>query len=403
MAAENSTVLTINGGSSSIKFAIYEMAENPMSILEAKINRIGQGNPEFIVTYNRSNEKNSIPFRASNFHEAAGFLIEWLERQSGFNMVKCIGHRMVHGLKHTHAEIISDDLLSDLKKISAYDPDHLPAEIEIVQLFRNRHPDIVQVACFDTAFHTTMPRVAKILPIPRRFDNAGVQRYGFHGISYTYLMEALATAVGSEAANERVILAHLGSGASLAAVKEGKSIDTSMGFTPAGGVVMGTRSGDIDPGVAWYMMHSEKMTAGQFNQVINHQTGLLGISETTSDMQDLLKHESADIKAAEALAVFCYTIKKWIGAFTAALGGLDILVFSGGIGENAPVIRSRICEGMQYAGIILDEGLNQKNAPLISTGASNMQVRVIPTNEELMIAKSTMRLYNGEEKIKPQS
>ncbi len=393
MQLENSTVLTINGGSSSIKFAVYEMAGNMVCTLSGKITRIGTGSPDFIVTYNRSLETNSIPFKAANFKEAAGFLADWLERQPGFAQITCIGHRVVHGLKHTHAEIIRDRLLAELTGITAYDPDHLPAEIEMVQTFKARHPGLMQVACFDTAFHTTMPRVAKILPIPRRFDAAGIQRYGFHGLSYTYLMQSLTAAVGDVAANGRVILAHLGSGASLAAVKNGQSVDTTMGFTPVGGMVMGTRTGDIDPGVAWYMMQSEAMTPEQFNSIINHESGLLGVSGLSADMQDLLSAEKTDVQAAEAVELFCYSAKKWIGAFTAVLGGVDILVFSGGVGENAPIIRKRICEGLGYLGITIDEGKNDLNAPIISSTDGIVKVMVIPTDEELMLAKSATAIY----------
>ncbi len=403
MATDSVNVLTINGGSSSIKFALYNMGEQAGLVYSGKIERIGSANAGFSVTQTKSHEKNSLPVQATNFHEAADFLIGWLEQQPGFGDIKCIGHRIVHGLKHTHAEIVGDDLLKDLNSIVAYDPDHLPAEIDMVQTFKKRYPGILQVACFDTAFHAAMPRIAKILPVPRRFDEAGIQRYGFHGLSYSYLMEALTSVVGSEAANGRVILAHLGNGASLAAVTGGKSIDTTMAFTPVGGLVMGTRSGDLDPGLAWYIMQSEKMGPEQFNNLINHESGLLGISETSSDMQDLLKLENTDVRAAEALGVFCYSVKKWIGAFAAALGGLDTLVFSGGIGENATVIRSRICERLGYLGIDMDEEQNKTNAPLISKAGSAVQVRVIPTNEELMIAKSAAGIYRECVKYKPQS
>jgi acetate kinase len=264
----------------------------------------------------------------------------------------------------------------------------MPAEVELIEAFRQRHPTLPQVACFDTAFHCTMPRVAHLLPIPRRFDAMGIRRYGFHGLSYAYLIEELARVAGTTTAQRRVILAHLGSGASLAAVREGKSIDTSMGFTPAGGLTMGTRPGDLDPGVAWYMMKSENLTPKQFNDLINHDSGLLGISETSSDMRDLLAKETDDVRAAEAVAVFCYQAKKWIGAFAASLGGLDTLVFAGGIGENCPVIRSRICDGLGFLGIELEEKQNAGNEGVISAAASRATVRVIHTDEEQMIARS---------------
>jgi acetate kinase len=240
-----------------------------------------------------------------------------------------------------------------------------------------------------------MPRVAKLLPIPRHFDKKGIQRYGFHGLSYSYLMEELACVAGPEAANGRVILAHLGNGASMAAVKDGKSIDTSMGFTPASGLVMGTRPGDLDPGVTWYIMQSEHLSIEQFNQLINHDSGLLGISETSSDMRDLLKVESNDIRAAEAVSLFCYQAKKWIGAFAAALGGIDTLVFAGGIGENAPEIRSRICEDLEFLGIELDIKQNEASAPVISTKNGRASIRVIHTDEEGMIAKTVNEIINN--------
>jgi acetate kinase len=298
-------------------------------------------------------------------------------------------------MKHTDPELITGELLNELHSIIPYDSDHLPAEIELIEVFRQRYPNMKQVACFDTAFHRTMPRVAKLLPIPRRFDKIGIQRYGFHGLSYAYLIEELVRVAGKRVGKGRVILAHLGNGASLAAVHKGKSVDTSMGFTPAGGMIMGTRPGDLDPGVAWYMMKSENLTPEQFNNLINHESGLLGISETSSDMRDLLAKESDDIRAAEAVKLFCYQAKKWIGAFAAALGGLDTLVFAGGIGENCPIVRSRICEGLEFLGIGLDEKQNRKNAPIISKEKKSVAVHVIHTDEEWMIAKTVNEIINN--------
>jgi len=279
-----------------------------------------------------------------------------------------------------------------LHRISPCDPQHLPGEIELIESFRKHHPKLVQVACFDTAFHRTMPRVAKLLPIPRRFDAKGIQRYGFHGLSYAYLMEELERLGDPAATKGRVILAHLGNGASLAAVHNGKSIDTSMGFTPTAGLPMSTRSGDLDPGLFDYLSRTENKTAKQFDTMVTTQSGLLGISEISSDMRDLLNRESDDVRAAEAVALFCYEVKKRIGAYAAALGGLDTLVFAGGIGENAPVIRARICEGLQFLGIDLDESRNATTASVISAYGSQVIIRVIRTDEELMIARSVLRI-----------
>ena len=263
--------------------------------------------------------------------------------------------------------------------------------------FRQRNPELPQVACFDTAFHRTMPRVASLLPIPRRYEAAGVRRYGFHGLSYEFLMEELARLGDPAATKGRVILRHLGNGASLAAVRDGKSIDTSMGFTPTSGLVMSSRSGDLDPGLVYYLARTEQMSASQFQEMVNHASGLLGVSETSSDLRDLLARESEDVRAAEAVALFCYQAKKWIGSFAAALGGLDTLVFAGGIGENAPLVRGRICDGLGFLGIELNPKRNAENAPLISTDGGRVAVRVIRTDEEIMIARSVVRLLNPDD------
>ncbi|MET3113330.1 acetate kinase [Pedobacter sp. CG_S7] len=393
MKNENSNILIINGGSSSIKFALYSMDENPTEIFSGQIKRIGLDGPEFSVKNNINNKKNNVKMHASNFKEAAGFFIDWLKKQKDFDKVTCIGHRIVHGMKHTQAQIIDEDLLNELNQISEYDPEHLPAEIEIAKLFKKHFPLFMQVACFDTAFHTTIPAVAKTFAIPKRYYEEGVQRYGFHGISYSYLMQELKNQNEAEA-NGRIILAHLGNGVSLAAVKDGKCIDTSMGFTPAGGIMMSTRSGDLDPGVACYLMQ-KGMDAKAFNDLINHQSGLLGISGISTDMQDLLRREKENKDAALAIDIFCYQVKKCIGGYAAALGGLDILVFSGGIGENAPEIRERICNDLGYLNIHLNEEKNNKNQWQISTEKNNVKVYVIPTNEELMIAKSTSEFVNN--------
>jgi acetate kinase len=261
----------------------------------------------------------------------------------------------------------------------------------LIEAVRRRFPDLPQVACFDTAFHHDLPRVAQLLPIPRRYEAQGVRRYGFHGLSYEFLMGELARVAGSEVAPGRVILAHLGNGASLAAVRDGKPMDTSMGFTPVAGVPMSTRSGDLDPGLFWYLARTEGVDAERFNEMVNLQSGLLGVSETSSDMRDLLDRETQDVRAAEAVALFCYQVKKWIGAFAAALGGLDTLVFAGGIGENAPKVRARICDGLCFLGIEVEENRNAVNDDVISTVAGSVAVRVIRTDEELVIARS---VYN---------
>jgi len=388
----NPCVLTVNGGSSSIKFALFQAGEPLQRSLYGEVDRIGLSGTNLTFHDPAGNQHGSHRIAASNHKSAANSLVDWLEEQDGFALVGAVGHRLVHGMKHTKPEPVTRKLLNELHRLKPYDPDHLPLEIELIETFRRRHPKLPQVACFDTAFHRTMPRVARLLPIPRRFDAKGVQRYGFHGLSYAYLMEELARLGDPAATTGRVILAHLGNGASLAAVRDGKSIDTSMGFTPTAGLVMGTRSGDLDPGVAPYLAQTAKLTTKQFYEMVSHKSGLLGVSGTSSDMRDLLAREAGDARAAEAVALFCYQAKKWIGSFAAALGGLDTLVFAGGIGENGPVIRERICAGLGFLGIKLKEAWNAKNAAVISAEGGRVAVRVIRTDEELMIARSVCRI-----------
>jgi len=387
----SASILTINGGSSSIKFALYQVGEPLKRGLYGTVDRIGLSGTNLTFHYPPKKQQENSKLAVADHKSAANFLIDWLEEQDKFKSVRAVGHRVVHGMKHIAPELVTQELLDELHRISPNDPDHLPREIELIEAFRQRHPKLPQVACFDTAFHQTMPRVAKLLPIPRRFDAKGIQRYGFHGLSYAYLMEELARLGDLAATTGRVILAHLGNGASLAAVRDGKSIDTSMGFTPTAGLVMSTRSGDLDPGLAPYLARTEQMTTKQFYEMVNYKSGLLGVSETSSDMRDLLDHETQDVRAAEAIALFCYQAKKWIGSFAAALGGLDTLVFAGGIGENAPVVRARICEGLSFLGIELNESRNAETAGVISTDPSRVTVRIIRTDEELMIARSVLR------------
>ncbi len=385
-------VLTINGGSSSIKFALCEVGATVKRRLYGKLDRIGMSGTKLTFSDSTGDHQGRQSIAVNDHASAANDLMDWLEAQDGFASVEAVGHRIVHGMMHTEPELVTDELLEELHRLGPYDPEHLPREIELVELFRQRHPQLPQVACFDTAFHRDMPRVAKLLPIPRRYDAKGIQRYGFHGLSYAYLMEKLVQLGDPAATMGRVILAHLGNGASMAAVRDGRSIDTSMGFTPTAGLMMSTRSGELDPGLVSYLARSESMTTTQFQAMVNHESGLLGVSETSSDMRDLLDLETHDVRAAEAVALFCYQAKKWIGSYAAALGGLDTLVFAGGIGENCPVIRQHICEGLAFLGIELHEEHNAKCAAVISADSSRATVRVIRTDEELVIARSVCRL-----------
>ena len=389
MKPANARILTINGGSSSIKFALFEAGDSLRRILEGGIERIGLPEATLRVKGVDQADNFSRPVTAPDHTVAVGALMDWIEQRIGRDALTAVGHRVVHGgPKYHDPALITKEMVEELRQLKPFDPEHLPEEIQLTEAFHHRFPDLLQVACFDTAFHHDLPRVAQLLPILRRYEAQGVRRYGFHGLSYEFLMGKLARLAGTEAAQGRVILAHLGNGASLAAVHGGKSIDTSMSFTPTAGVPMSTRSGDLDPGLVWYLSRTEGLDAKRFNEMANFQSGLLGMSETSSDMRDLLNCETQDVRAAEAVALFCYQVKKWIGAFAAALGGLDTLVFAGGIGENAPTVRARICDGLGFLGIELEEKQNAASEGVISATASRVAVRVIRTDEEWMIAKT---------------
>jgi acetate kinase len=387
------SVLTINSGSSSLRFALFNVLESLPLILNGKFERIGLPDARLSfmdVVANKGDERN---IDAPNHVACVPLLIELLEKKNGVGGVSAIGHRVVHGGPRYRDSVRVDGVvLEELRRISSFAPNHLPDAIALMEAFAAKFSRLPQIACFDTAFHGTLPRVARLLPIPRRYEAKGVHRYGFHGLSCSFLMQELEVVAGAKPANGRVVLAHLGNGASMTAVRDGKSMDTSMGFTPAAGLVMSTRSGDLDPGLVAFLASSEQMTGTEFDRMIHHESGLLGVSGISSDMRDLLARETADVRAAEAVALFCYQAKKWLGALAAALGGLDTLVFAGGIGENCPSIRARICEGLGFLGIELNEARNSENAPVISTDSSRAEVRVIHTREELMIARSVCRI-----------
>jgi acetate kinase len=394
-------IMTINAGSSSLKFAVFEAGQPPRRVLWGGIDRIGQTGAVFQVKGLNPTDEFSRVLTKSDHQAALEVFMIWVKERGGGASLSAVGHRMVQGgPQHSEPEKVTHELVEALFKLSPYDPEHMPMEILIVDAFHRQFPNLSQVVCFDTAFHHDMPLVARLLPIPRSYEAKGIHRYGFHGISYAYLMEELSRLGCMEEAEGRVILAHLGNGASLAAVLKGKSVDTSMGFTPSSGVLMGTRSGDLDPGLALYLEKTEGMDTKAFNTMVNFHSGLLGVSGTSPDMRDLLKLEEKDGRAAEAVSLFCYQVKKWIGSFAAALGGLDTLVFSAGIGENCPAVRERICEGLGFLGIELDKNLNSANKSVISVSSGKVKVFVIRTDEELMIAKTVCHVlrigFTGE-------
>jgi len=387
-------ILTVNGGSSSIKFALFSPADPPRRLLTGIIDRIGQPNTTLSATTADDQRFAPTSLKADSHADAARHLIAWL-RDHAATPPAAIGHRVVHGGIHlTDHQLVTDDLLNELRATQPLDLAHLPREIALIEAFRDLSPSIPQVACFDTAFFRDLPRVAQLLPVPRKYLDAGVRRFGFHGLSYTYLMSALRRLAPVEA-DGKVILAHLGSGASMAAVHRGKPIDTTMAFTPTAGLVMGTRPGDLDPGLLVYLARVEKLAPDELDEFISHQCGLLGVSATTPDMRDLQSRRHTDPRATEAIDLFCYQCKKYIGAYAAALGGLDTLVFSGGIGEHSHETRAQICDGLDYLGLNLDEQNNGSNAPVVSSPTSRVKVRIIPTDEELIIAQATRKVVSS--------
>ena len=393
IAAAATSILTVNSGSSSLKFALFDPAATLHTTHTGRIERIGTPDAVFSVQSDEPGQSFTRPVVAGDHAAAVTALMAWIAAHEQDIGLAAIGHRVVHGGPRHHApQRIDAALLADLRALVPLDPAHLPDAISTMAAFGERFAHLPQFACFDTAFHHDLPRVARLLPIPRRYETQGLRRYGFHGLSYTFLMEELRRQEGAESAHGRVILAHLGNGASLAAVHQGRPVDTSMGLTPASGVPMATRAGDLDPGLAWYLARTEGLDAQQFNDLVNTRSGLLGMSETSGDLRELLRRETGDVRAAEAVAVFCYQVRKSIGALAAALGGVDHLVFSGGIGENLPEARTRICNGLAFLGITLDDVPNAAGAGRISTRTSRVKVHVIRTNEELVIARAVCRL-----------
>jgi acetate kinase len=389
-------ILTINSGSSSLKCALYQMGRGEKLLLSAQIERIGLKDSLFHIKAGSGEtliaEKRELPD-----HDAAlEALLGWLQSSDPGRQLDAVGHRVVHGgLAYTQPSIINPQLLRALEEMVPLAPDHLPQELRAIRAVSRSFPNLRQVACFDTAFHRHMPRLAQIYALPRGLSDEGIIRYGFHGLSYEYIMQELKEKAGARVANGRVIIAHLGNGASMAAVHQGRGVDTTMGFTPTSGLVMSTRSGDLDPGIILYLLREKGLDVSSVNDLVNERAGLLGVSGVSADMKDLLIQEATNPQAAEAVALFCYQAKKFLGALSAVLGGLDTLIFTGGIGENAAQVRERICEGTEFIGIRLDPVRNRANVSIISRNGSPTTVRVMKTNEELMIARHTNALVLG--------
>ncbi|MGN6367002.1 MAG: acetate/propionate family kinase [Phycisphaerae bacterium] len=396
-------ILTINGGSSSIKFALFDAAASDKRLLTGSIERIGAPNAKLAAKSADGSPLNATlsPDNARDHRAAARELIAWLTRQIGQQKIVGIGHRVVHGGLHlTKHQPITPELVAELRRTQPLDLAHLPREIALIETFQEQFPPgsgVIQIACFDTAFHHNLPRVAQLFPIPRKHLDAGIRRFGFHGLSYTYLLRELQKIAPQEAAG-KVIFAHLGSGASMAAVHNGQPIDTTMAFTPTAGIVMGTRPGDIDPGLLVYLLRVEKISAEQMDDYISNKCGLLGVSGTSADIRDLQAAAPDDPRAQDALNLFCYTATKAIASLASTMNGLDALIFSAGIGEHDPAIRARICQNLQFLGLTLDEPKNTSNAAVISSSQSRIKIRIIPTDEELIIAQTVASFVKQEPK-----
>jgi acetate kinase len=396
MMAPGSNILTINSGSSSIKFALYRMERDETVIFSGSVGGIGAGSGFFRVKDGAGKNMVDSSLNIPSHNEALREITEWLKSKTRADPFEAVGHRLVHGgSRFSKTHLVTAQMMETLEELIPYAPDHLPHEIKAIRVFMASYPEVKEVACFDTAFHRTMPTVAQIFALPGDLRQHGVLRYGFHGISYEYLLGELRREAGKEAAAGRIIMAHLGNGASMAAVKEGRSLDTTMGFSPAGGLVMSTRSGDLDPGVLLYLFKEKGLDVPALNHMVNKEGGLLGVSGISPDMKNLLAEEARNARAAQAVELFCYQAKKFLGALAAVLGGLDTLIFAGGIGEKAPSIRRRICENLEFLGIRLDWSLNETNSAVISRQDSPVTVRVLKTNEELMIARHTRDILSA--------
>lgn len=386
-----SAILVINCGSSSVKFALFTTGQSLSRLWSGSVDRIGLANGRFHITDARGAtiaDKSDFFFN----HEAAlGQVLEAIERDASMPRLMAVGHRIVHGGPDCDCPVVVTRAVEGrLRELIPLAPLHQPHNLAGVAAIRKVRPDIPQVACFDTAFHHALPRLAVLTPLPREFYDQGIRRYGFHGLSYEHVIDVL-RGHGVDVDGERIVIAHLGNGASMCAVRGGCSIETTMGFSTLAGLPMGTRCGDLDPGIILYLLTERRMTVERVQHLLYEESGLIGVSGISRNMQDLLAR-FGEPAAAEAVEVFCYQARRHLAALTATLGGLDRLVFTAGIGANAPLIRAKICANLEYLGIELDGGRNTSGDRIISADTSRVSVEVFPTDEELVIARHVRRL-----------
>lgn len=364
-------ILIINAGSSSLKFAVYDPAHPQEPTLSGSVIRIGLPDTQLVIHGTQPQ-----PVTASDHAAAAQLIIKELPAK-----ISAIGHRVVHGGPHfSQPTAVTPDVLASLRELAPFDPEHLPAELALISQFQEIYPDIPQIASFDTGFYADLPEVAQLIALPVKYREQGARRYGFHGLSYRSILQQ-----NPELQHGRVILAHLGSGVSLTAVLDGKPVDTTMGLTPAGGVPMSTRSGDIDPGLVLYLQRTAGLDAKAFNKLVNFESGLLGLSGRSADMEQLLTSEADDPQAKLAVNYFCYQVRKAIGALTTTLGGLDTLVFAGGMGEEALPVREQICAGLEYLGVTYDG----------HASSGDVDVQILHTDEAATILTDVQTVLEG--------
>ncbi|QDU64508.1 Acetate kinase [Planctomycetes bacterium Pan216] len=386
------SLLVINCGSSSVKSALFD-GQSEQRLLGCAIERIGLPEGRLLVIGAEGEAIHEESLSLADHASAIAKLFAWLDESGHKEPVRAVGHRLVHGgPRYRTAQRVDDEVLGQLRELIPFDPIHLPSEVAGIEAVANALPGIAQVACFDTSFHRHLPAVARTFPLPRKLLDRGIHRYGFHGLSYEYILETLLERDEPSAQGGRIIVAHLGNGASMAAILDGTCVDTTMGFTSAGGLVMGSRSGDLDPGLLIFLLEHDGMSTDDLKRMLVRDGGMKGVSGISSDVRELLAAEEIHPEAAEALELFCYQARKFLGALAAAMGGLDMLVFTAGIGEHSPVIRNRICAGLDWMGLTLDGERNRENSYQISSDYSRVKVLVMPTNEELMIARQTRRL-----------
>lgn len=386
-------ILILNAGSSSIKFGIYHAATLE-PLLTGQVRGFNEAQASF--TFAEKDGQSQHEFSPEGIQDNAIMrLCDWLENRIAIHSItlRAVAYRIVSGMRHSVPALITPEVLADIGSGSVADPEHTAASLELIHSSMSVWPHVSHIAISDSAFHSTLPDRSRVLPLPEKYRKLGLQRYGFHGISYASIMTQIKNGYGQSVHDSRIIIAHLGNGASLAAVAGGRSMDTTMSYSPTGGIPMSTRSGDLDPAAVLYMLREG--THADITNLLNNESGLKAISGSTGDINILLRNIEDDPGARAAVEYFCYHVRKAIGSLAAALGGTDVLVFTGGIGEHLPEIRIDICEGLGYMGVKLDSGRNENNERELSVAGQKPMVLLLPSQEEAAMARILHDFLNG--------